>query len=209
MTPNKKLDLKLIFVPAWVRQVQLMYKLPDSDLLSPARLLDILTLEDVSFYQSCNILFQSNAATEHIASTFTPYDLMEALKVQLSDQCPEVLERTLSQLTYNAQLHVDALNSSREYTNNMSNLFTMMSQPPSKVDLARLFLGTQMRDTYVFELWPITDSVCGIMFSKTQGSQSLIDSYKDAVALLCQKYPLEVVAQTAIFKQWVNSVKLA
>ena len=95
MSPKRKLDHKLVFIPPWVKQVQNTYNLQNSELISLAPLLDILTLEDVSFYYTCVEEFKNVASFAAFTDTFDVVDLITNTKAMLADKSAEQIPKKM------------------------------------------------------------------------------------------------------------------
>lgn len=223
MSPKRKLDHKLVFIPPWVRQVQSTYNLPNSELISLAPLLDILTMEDVSFYYTCNEEFKNSNNTNTFTDTFDMVDLFantqkilqEKNQVILDGQGTDYLpvtqkiniDRILQDVSANALTMGQALKNTPGYTNNMDNTIANMQQPLSKIDISEQNFGELVRDNYVFEMLPIDGTYVGITFTKSDGTRNHNQCYKDCIEFLCGIYPFETVAQTSIFSSWVGALR--
>lgn len=224
MPPKRKLDHKLVFIPPWLRQVQSTYSLPDSELLSLASLLDILTLEDVSFYYTCSEEFKNSDNTHAFTNTFDMVDLFTntrkivgdknqiILDGNHSDSLPVVqtidIEKTLEDVSANAFIMGNHIKTMRGYTNNMDNTIAAMQQPLSKIDLLQQNFGEHVRDNYVFEMLPINDKYIGVTFTKGSEVSNHTECYKQCIEFLCGMYPLETVAQTSIFSSWTDVISI-
>lgn len=229
MSPKRKLDHKLVFIPPWINQVKNTYGLQDSDLVSLATLLDILTLEDVSFYYTCHEEFKNNAFTGVITDTFDMVDLLANTRKIVTDKqqvmiVPEGesiptaivkidIEKTLEDVSANAFILSEQIKTARGYTNNMDSVIAAMQQPLSKIDLLQQNFGEHVRDNYVFKMLPINDKYIGITFTKVADvtdseatTSAHTESYKQCVEFLSELYSLETVAQTSIFTAWIDGI---
>lgn len=222
MTPKRKLDLKLVFIPPWIRQVQNTYNLPDSELVSLAPLLDILTAEDVSFYYACTELFRTTPAFEAFTDTFDMVDLIANTRtkignnteVSVTDTNPTTpvvtreldIESILKDLSATALITCESIKSKAGYTNNMDNTIAAMQQSLSKIEPLKQILSEHVRDNYVFEMLPIDDEHVGISFTRGGETDSHRECYRKCIEFLCNVYPFETVAQTSIFSSWTGVI---
>lgn len=229
MSPKRKLNHKLVFIPPWINQVQNTYGLQNSDLISLAPLLDILTLEDVSFYYTCSEEFKNSLFTSAFTDTFDMVDLFANTRNDVTDKLSTMIipdgetlptaaveidiNKTLEDVSANAFILSDQIKSARGYTNNMDSVIAAMQQPLSKIDLLHQNFGEHVRDNYVFKMLPINDMYIGITFTKavdiSEGANSNAahaESYKQCVEFLTELYSLETVAQTSIFTAWIDGI---
>lgn len=222
MSPKRKLNHKLVFIPPWMNRVQNTYNLPNSELVSLVPLLDILTMEDVSFYYACNEIFKARSEFSAFTDTFDMVDLFSNTKSKISnnvtvgvdgnasdsplDQRLIDMDQTLQTVSSNALITAETIKSMSGYTNNMDNTIAALQQSLSRVDHLKQNLSEHVRDNYVFEMLPIDEDHIGIIFTKGDEPHPKRDSYKKCIEFLCTVYPFETVAQTSIFTSWTGII---
>lgn len=222
MSPKRKLDRKLVFIPPWVEQVQKTYNLPNSELTSLAPLLDILTMEDVSFYYACTELFKTSGAFTVFTDTFDMVDLFSNTRKTIGTRAHVLLDGAgqdapaegraieidskLQDVSANALIMCNDIKSMSGYTNNMDNTIATMQQSLSKIEHLKQNLSEHVRDNYVFEMLLIDNEHIGITFSKGGEIDNHRNCYKQCIEFLCELYSFEEVAQTSIFSSWTGII---
>ena len=223
MSPKRKLDRKLVFIPPWIKQVQNTYSLPDSALISLVPLLDILTAEDVSFYYACTEIFKSSPHFSAFTDTFDMVDLFTNTRKKVGDNKsvsidgPAVdspaghkeidINNVLQNLSANSVLMCESIKSMSIHTNNMDNTIAAMQQSLSRIEPSKQNLSEHVRDNYVFEMLPIDGDHVGILFTKGVEVDTHQECYKKCIEFLCNVYPFETVAQTSIFSSWTGAIR--
>ena len=224
MSPKRKLNRKLIFIPPWVGQVQKTYNLPNSELISLAPLLDILTMEDVSFYYACNEIFKTSRSFSVFTDTFDMVDLFSNTRKAIGSNQQVMLDGNgadapfegrrinaddiLQDVSANTVIMCNDIKSMSGHTNNMDNTIAAIQQSLSKVEHLKQNVSEHVRDNYVFEMLLIDDEYIGITFAKGNQTDNHRDCYKKCIELLCTLYPFEEVAQTSIFSSWTGTINI-
>ena len=222
MSPKRKLDRKLVFIPPWMKQVQNTYNLPNSELISLAPLLDIITMEDVSFYYACNEIFKTSTAFKAFTDTFDMVDLFENTRSKIGETKQIIIEgndnesilnardldieRILQNVSASALITCESIKSMSGYTNNMDNAIAAMQQTLSRIEPLKQNLSEHVRDNYVFEMLPIDGMHVGISFTRGGEADNHHECYKKCIEFLCNVYPFETVAQTSIFSSWTGVI---
>ena len=222
MSPKRKLDRKLVFIPPWMKQVQNTYNLPNSELISLAPLLDILTMEDVSFYYACNEIFKTSTAFTAFTDTFDMVDLFDNTRNKIGVNGETAvngndnegagnrreldIERILQNVSASALITCESIKSMSGYTNNMDNTIAAMQQSLSRIEPLKQNLSEHVRDNYVFEMLPIDGIHVGISFTRGGEADSHRQCYKKCIEFLCDVHPFETVAQTSIFSSWTGVI---
>lgn len=224
MSPKKKLDHKIVFIPPWVTAVQSTYNLPDTDLVSLAPLLDILTLEDVSFYYACIEIFKTHSSFRAFTDTFDTVDLFENTRSSAANKThTEVepndtkqfgfvnsvnIENILKDVTSNAQLMKETIKLGLGHTNNMDSAVATMEHSLSQVDCSDINCNEHVRHNYVFEMLPIDNKYIGVRFAKADAVTRHRDCFKQCIQTLCEMYSFETVAQTSVFSSWTGIINV-
>lgn len=198
----KKLNHKVVFIPAWLKQVQKIHGFADSEFLNLAQLLDILCVEDVAKYFAANNIFYSNDNFLPFTLTLAQHDFIKASRENTKKENIETLLTKINEL---AILDVNNFNNVESNTNSMASIIKALEVPLGNYD-SEQDLTENIRDNYVFELLPIDEEHFGITFMYNEGSKTVNECLTTSIKLLSEKYPFEVVAQTPLFNYWVSTL---
>lgn len=214
MSLNKKLDHSLVFIPMWMKQVQKTYSVADSELLSLASLLDILSTEDVAFYYAANLILFRRDEISAITDTFKPFDLVKPNPKDstenttvFTEEKKARFEKRLQEVINLANYYCGLFETQSIYTNSMENIIRTLQYPPSQQNVTAINFGDTLRDNYVFELLPIDGRNFGITFIYGEGNKSVNECLEQSIELLSTFYPFETVSQTPLFNTWVQTLK--
>lgn len=212
MTTTKLKESKIVYVPGWLRVLLGTTTLPDSAALSLAKLLDILTVDDVVFYTASNNVMSRAAPMSAFVDTFSKVDLVELSEIPNVENTK--LNGMLESISTKSLVVEDMLmNSPKDDTEAGRFLASESSWGLVQATAKSLNLATSVtldfvqskRDKYVFELFSIGDGYYGVSFTKEDG-RTYEQCLKKAIEMLCEKYPFSEVSQTGIFREWANTL---
>lgn len=212
MTTTKLKELKIVYIPSWLRALLGTTTLPENAALSLPKLLDILTVDDVVFYTASNNVMGRAAPMLPFTQTFSKVDLVELAQTQNLGESK--LNGMLETISTKSLVVEDMLLNSPEddrqadkflLSEKSWGLIQATSKSLNLAESSTLDFSESKRDKYVFELFPITDGYYGISFILGDG-RTYEQCLKNTIEMLCEKYSFTEVVQSDIFSEWTNTL---
>ena len=212
MTTTKLKELKIVYIPSWLRALLGTTTLPENAALSLPKLLDILTVDDVVFYTASNNVMGRAAPMLPFTQTFCKVDLVELAQTQNLGESK--LNGMLETISTKSLVVEDMLLNSPEddrqadkflLSEKSWGLIQATSKSLNLAESSTLDFSESKRDKYVFELFPITDGYYGISFILGDG-RTYEQCLKNTIEMLCEKYSFTEVVQSDIFSEWTNTL---
>lgn len=196
------LNVSLVIVPNWVESAMLTGKLRPAAVLDLHALSSILSRRDVSFYAACNMVLWDKLPLA-LKQTFNAHELIDRTgKSTLEDDhgnrpSPQEIHAFMESIfpgTWDGAL----FQVKHPECGDLVSAFPYASDPEQPVDTTSV----------LFDVFYINENTYGVRFyprdPKVAYGQQLANCYDKLLEMLSGHFPLEKVAVTAVFQEFVK-----